>query len=354
MEVCEQQTGRQVLRQEGPTTYPEAWKKQPLHNQKWSSRSYVYIPLFVSAIWSAIAAIINKRLRVHLYALSSAVIATLSVHVAACTLTAMWTPSSVISQALNLAAFASLLFAIVSSEIDEEQNDITTIGSAMKREFASRVKISKSSEVSCRKEVSYARENRNYSSPSHASKWCNSERIFQDSLWEYDEPRHPRERSPSRSFSQRNRLEDMDSRIRMKPDEYYEPNYSKRFQEEYCGYGRGSKHDGSRDDQRGKNNRYEVLHPEVHLENNDNMRCLHYDDDISAHNLRQKSSGFQPQRSPRSFDRSIDFQNVDSPQRIKGGMVPFIHGRDAKSNMDLKPFNVRDACDDIIFQRRPS
>ncbi|KAK8946630.1 hypothetical protein KSP39_PZI007428 [Platanthera zijinensis] len=33
------------------------------------------------------------------------------------------------------------------------------IGSAIKREFDSRVQISKSSEVSCRKKVSYAREN---------------------------------------------------------------------------------------------------------------------------------------------------------------------------------------------------
>ncbi|KAK8933863.1 hypothetical protein KSP39_PZI016022 [Platanthera zijinensis] len=32
-----------------------------------------------------------------------------------------------------------------------------------------------------------------------------------DRLWEHDEPRHPRERSPARSISQRNRLEDMDS-----------------------------------------------------------------------------------------------------------------------------------------------
>ncbi|KAK8944856.1 hypothetical protein KSP39_PZI007661 [Platanthera zijinensis] len=202
----------------------------------------------------------------------------------------------------------------------------------------------------------YASVSRNYSSPSLASKWCNSERIFQDRLWEHDELRHPRERSPppARSFSQRNRLEDMDSRIRMKPDEYYELNYSERFQEEYCGYGRGSKHDGSRDDRRGKSNRYEVLHPEGHLESNGNMSCLHYDGDISARNLRQKSSGFQPRRSPRSFDRSIDSQNVDSPRRIKGGMVPFRRGRDAKSNTDLKPFNVRDTSDDMPLQRRPS
>ncbi|KAK8943204.1 hypothetical protein KSP39_PZI008739 [Platanthera zijinensis] len=47
----------------------------------------------------------------------------------------------------------------------------------------------------------YVSISRNYSSPSHASKWCNSEWIFQDRLWEHDEPRHPRERSPARSFS---------------------------------------------------------------------------------------------------------------------------------------------------------
>ncbi|KAK8952382.1 hypothetical protein KSP39_PZI004297 [Platanthera zijinensis] len=114
----------------------------------------------------------------------------------------------------------------------------------------------------------------------------------------------------------------MDSRILMKPDEYYEPNYTKRFQEEYCGYGKGSKHDGSRDDKRGKNNRYEVLHPKGHLESNDNMR--------------------------------IDSQNVDLPRRIKGGMVPFRRGGDAKSNKNLKPFNVREANDDILLQRRSS
>ncbi|KAK8958394.1 hypothetical protein KSP40_PGU002233 [Platanthera guangdongensis] len=47
--------------------------------------------------------------------------------------------------------------ASVPSSINGES--ARTIGSAMKREFASRVQISKSSEVSCRKEVSYAREN---------------------------------------------------------------------------------------------------------------------------------------------------------------------------------------------------
>ncbi|KAK8955519.1 hypothetical protein KSP40_PGU002346 [Platanthera guangdongensis] len=47
--------------------------------------------------------------------------------------------------------------SFVPSSINGES--ARTIGSAMKREFASRVQISKSSEVSCRKEVSYAREN---------------------------------------------------------------------------------------------------------------------------------------------------------------------------------------------------
>ncbi|KAK8962231.1 hypothetical protein KSP40_PGU000133 [Platanthera guangdongensis] len=47
--------------------------------------------------------------------------------------------------------------AFVPSSINGES--ARTIGSAMKREFASRVQISKSSEVLCRKEVSYAREN---------------------------------------------------------------------------------------------------------------------------------------------------------------------------------------------------
>ncbi|KAK8942638.1 hypothetical protein KSP39_PZI008740 [Platanthera zijinensis] len=84
----------------------------------------------------------------------------------------------------------------------------------------------------------------------------------------------------------------MDSRIRIKLDVYYEPNYSERFQEEYCGYDRGSKHDGSRDDQRCKNNMYEVLHPEGHLESNNNMSCLHYDGNINARNLRQLHQGF--------------------------------------------------------------
>ncbi|KAK8958721.1 hypothetical protein KSP40_PGU018611 [Platanthera guangdongensis] len=179
---------------------------------------------------------------------------------------------------------------------------------------SSRMKSSGWEKLPKHKEFSgYASVSIIYSLPSHASKWCNSERIFQDRLWYHDEPKHPRERSPAISSSQRNRLKDMDSRIRMKPDEYYEPNYSERFQEEYCGYGRGSKPDGIRDDQRGKNNMYEVLHHEGHLESNDNMSCLHYDSGISAHNQRQKSLGLQPRQSLRSFDRSIDSQNVDSP-----------------------------------------
>ncbi|KAK8916833.1 hypothetical protein KSP39_PZI023056 [Platanthera zijinensis] len=77
----------------------------------------VYVPLFVSAIWNAVAVVINKRLRVRLYALSSTVIAALSVQVAARALAALWDPSSAVSQALNLTAFASLLFAIVSGEV---------------------------------------------------------------------------------------------------------------------------------------------------------------------------------------------------------------------------------------------
>lgn len=116
----------------------------------------------------------------------------------------------------------------------------------------------------------YASVSRNHSSPPHASKWFNSERIFQDHLWKH-EPKRPRERSPpARIFSPRNVLEDADSRLRMKPDEHYEANYAERFQE-YFGYGGGSKHDVSRDGQRGKNNRYEVPHPGGHLESIGNI-----------------------------------------------------------------------------------
>ncbi|KAK8921094.1 hypothetical protein KSP39_PZI020424 [Platanthera zijinensis] len=81
-----------------------------------SVRNHVHPSLF-SSIWNVVAVVINKRLGVCFYALSSTVITALSVQVAAHALAALWTPSSAVSQMLNLAAFASLLFVTVSGEI---------------------------------------------------------------------------------------------------------------------------------------------------------------------------------------------------------------------------------------------
>lgn len=196
----------------------------------------------------------------------------------------------------------------------------------------------------------YAPSSRSHSSPPppHASRWFDNERVLQGHLQEH-QPRCPtgRRSSPARIFSQSNRLDHIDSRGKLKPDEYYQPIYSGRFHE-YAGYGRGSKH-GSRDNgRRGRSNRYELLHPQGRLESHVDLKCLGYGENGNrAHNLERREI-------PRTFDRSIDVQHKDSPRRIKGDMFHFRRGRDGKLNTDFKSFGVRDTTDDMSLQRRPS
>ncbi|KAG0500366.1 hypothetical protein HPP92_000438 [Vanilla planifolia] len=76
----------------------------------------VYVPLFVSACWSVVAVVINKRLRTRLYTLTASVVASLSVQVAALAFASLWPPSSAVSQGLSLVAFVSVLVSIVAGE----------------------------------------------------------------------------------------------------------------------------------------------------------------------------------------------------------------------------------------------
>ncbi|KAH0456898.1 hypothetical protein IEQ34_014805 [Dendrobium chrysotoxum] len=195
---------------------------------------------------------------------------------------------------------------------------------------------------------------RSHSSPPHASRWFDSERILQGHFREHQSRCPTGRSSPARIFSQSNRLDHIDSRGRVKPDEYYQPVYSERFHE-YAGYGWGSKHDSRDDGSKGRSNRYELLHSEGHLERNGNMKCLGYGENgIRAHNLHPKTSGFQRRESPMTFDRSIDAQRKDPPRRVKGEMIHFRRGRDVKLNPDFKSFGVQDTTDDMALQRRPS
>ncbi|KAL0910195.1 hypothetical protein M5K25_021147 [Dendrobium thyrsiflorum] len=97
----------------------------------------VYIPLFISAIWSAVAIVINKRLRIRLYALSATVTAALSVQIAARALAALWAPTSDVSQALYLASFFALLSAVVGGEailvVQPVVDSLTVVGANDKR-----------------------------------------------------------------------------------------------------------------------------------------------------------------------------------------------------------------------------
>ncbi|PKA62426.1 hypothetical protein AXF42_Ash009312 [Apostasia shenzhenica] len=76
----------------------------------------LYVPLFVTACWTAVAVVINKRLRVRLYALAASVVASLSIQVAALALASLWAPETAVHQALSLSAYVSLLVSVVAGE----------------------------------------------------------------------------------------------------------------------------------------------------------------------------------------------------------------------------------------------
>ncbi|XP_008775481.1 uncharacterized protein LOC103695834 [Phoenix dactylifera] len=77
----------------------------------------VYVPLFVSACWGAVSVVINKRLRVRLYALAAAVVAALCVQVATLALSALWDPGKVTSEGLKLAAFVAVSCCAAAGEV---------------------------------------------------------------------------------------------------------------------------------------------------------------------------------------------------------------------------------------------
>ncbi|XP_073003348.1 uncharacterized protein [Typha latifolia] len=64
-----------------------------------------YVPLFVSVCWGAVAVVINKRLRVRLYALAAAVLAALPVQVVALALDSVWFLDGAAATWLHVAEF---------------------------------------------------------------------------------------------------------------------------------------------------------------------------------------------------------------------------------------------------------
>lgn len=77
----------------------------------------IYVPLFVSACWGAVSVVINKRLRVRLYALAAAVVAALCAQVAALALSTLWDPGTAASEGLKLAAFVAVNCCATAGEV---------------------------------------------------------------------------------------------------------------------------------------------------------------------------------------------------------------------------------------------
>lgn len=76
----------------------------------------VYVPWFVSTCWRAVAVVINKRLQVRLYALTSAVVVGISVQVAALAISAFWRPGDAAFEGLALTAFLGVFFSAAVGE----------------------------------------------------------------------------------------------------------------------------------------------------------------------------------------------------------------------------------------------
>ncbi|EHA8589506.1 hypothetical protein COCNU_scaffold010353G000010 [Cocos nucifera] len=77
----------------------------------------VYVPLFVSACWGAVSVVINKRLRVRLYALAAVVVVALCVQVATLALSTLWDPGKVTSEGLKLASFVAVSCCAAAGEV---------------------------------------------------------------------------------------------------------------------------------------------------------------------------------------------------------------------------------------------
>ncbi|CAA7410902.1 unnamed protein product [Spirodela intermedia] len=75
-----------------------------------------YVPWFVSACWRAAEVVINKRLGVRLYALTSTVVLGICVQVVALALSAFWSPGTAVFQGLRLAAFLGVFSSALVGE----------------------------------------------------------------------------------------------------------------------------------------------------------------------------------------------------------------------------------------------
>ncbi|MQM17320.1 hypothetical protein Taro_050288 [Colocasia esculenta] len=76
----------------------------------------VYVPWFVSTCWRAVAVVINKRLRIRLYALTSAVVVGITLQVATLALSTFWSPGDPAFEGLALAAFLGVFFSAAVGE----------------------------------------------------------------------------------------------------------------------------------------------------------------------------------------------------------------------------------------------
>ncbi|XP_008783436.2 uncharacterized protein LOC103702681 [Phoenix dactylifera] len=195
--------------------------------------------------------------------------------------------------------------------------------------------------------VGHGPTSRNHASPPHSSRWVNDRKDSPDRLRDHDYKQ-------CRVFSRPDRYDLPDSPGRLKPDEYYRSMYSSRFHG-FFGFARGARHDESGEDRRGHGERYGMLHSVRQHDIDGNIKHLPYDaKGFRAHNP-PKSSEFHQRGSPRGFDRHIESQHEDSPQRAKEEKSHFRYGRSGRPNASFESYGVRDRDDDSMTpQRRPS
>ncbi|XP_010919097.1 uncharacterized protein [Elaeis guineensis] len=197
--------------------------------------------------------------------------------------------------------------------------------------------------------VGHGPTSRNHASPPRSSRWVNDRKESPDHLREHDYKQ-------CRVFSRTDRYDLLDSSGRLKPDEYYRSMYPSRFRG-FVGFVRGARHDESGEDRRGHGERYGMLHSVRQHDIDGNIKHLRYDaeDGFRAHNPPPKSSEFHRRGSPRGFDRHIESQLEDSPQRAKEEKSHFRYGRSGRPNASFESYGVRDRDDDSTTpQRRPS
>lgn len=77
----------------------------------------VYVPVFVSASWAAVSVVINRHLRRRLYALCAAVVAGLSVQVAALALSILWNPDDPAFQWLSIVETSTVVAVVAVGEV---------------------------------------------------------------------------------------------------------------------------------------------------------------------------------------------------------------------------------------------